>query len=266
MTCLSANSGTTRSTGEPLTTASTATRRSASAPGADRLDGGDGNDFLNGGDGAGDQVNGGAGDDTVSGGGHRDGEALVGDGPDQIDGGPGTDVLDYGDRSRGVEVDLRRAAPQGEPGENDSAIGVERTRGGAGENTLIGLDGNGAAATPSTGEPEPAAWRRPEPGRTAAAHSPADQAEAAPTEQDAEAQQERHDRAARERLCHGQGDHRSHTRKGHLRKEVSHRQTGNINGAPQAVGGNTRSLRKHARFSMKLSLGTITANVVIRRA
>jgi Ca2+-binding RTX toxin-like protein len=127
--------------------------------GADRLDGGDGNDSVSGGDGAGDQVNGGADDDTVSGGGHRDGDALVGDGPDQIDGGPGTDILDYSDRSRGVEIDLRRAAPQGERGEKDSAIGVEHARGGVGANTLIGLDGAGAPVTPST------ASQSPQPGR-----------------------------------------------------------------------------------------------------
>jgi Ca2+-binding RTX toxin-like protein len=117
----------------------------------DVVEGGDGDDIVNGGDGAGDRVSGGPGDDIVSGGGHEDADAidgLTGDGADQIDGGPGFDILDYSDRgslagarSLGVDVDLRRAAPQGEQGESDSAVGVEGVYGGAGNDTLVGDDG-----------------------------------------------------------------------------------------------------------------------------
>ncbi len=120
--------------------------------GADHLDGGPGDDWLDGGPGAADVVDGGDGNDIVNGGGHEDAavlDGLTGDGPDQIDGGPGFDILDYSDRgsfegarSLGVDVDLRRAAPQGEQGEGDSAINVEGVYGGAGNDTLVGDDGD----------------------------------------------------------------------------------------------------------------------------
>ena len=113
---------------------------------ADVVDGGDGNDVANGGEGPGDRVSGGSGDDTVSGGGAENAnvtDGLAGDGPDRLDGGPGVDILDYSDRgSLGVDVDLRRAAPQGEQGEGDSAVAFESVYGGAGNDTLVGDDGD----------------------------------------------------------------------------------------------------------------------------
>ncbi|MDA0158875.1 hypothetical protein OM076_01260 [Solirubrobacter ginsenosidimutans] len=105
--------------------------------GSDTLGGGAGNDRLYGdttfGDGNGaDHLDGGPGDDRLDG----------GYGADQIDGGSGFDILDYSARSSGVDVDLRRGAPQGEPGEGDSAGGVEGVYGGAGNDTLVGDDGD----------------------------------------------------------------------------------------------------------------------------
>jgi Ca2+-binding RTX toxin-like protein len=107
--------------------------------GRDTLDGAAGNDhlygdtaFSEGGPGGADVVNGGDGDDVVNG----------GEGSDQMDGGAGFDILDYGDRTLGVDVDLRRAAPQGEPGEGDSAVGFEGVHGGAGNDVLVGDDGD----------------------------------------------------------------------------------------------------------------------------
>ncbi|HEY6887594.1 MAG TPA: calcium-binding protein, partial [Solirubrobacter sp.] len=105
--------------------------------GSDTLGGGAGDDRVYGdttfGDGAGtDALDGGPGDDRLDGGG----------GADQLDGGPGFDILDYTERSHGVDVDLRRAAPQGEAGEGDSATGVEAVYGGAGNDTLVGDDGD----------------------------------------------------------------------------------------------------------------------------
>nr|WP_053227802.1 calcium-binding protein [Solirubrobacter soli] len=104
--------------------------------GSDTLTGGAGDDRVYGdstfgGAGGADHLDGGPGDDRLDG----------GDKADQIDGGPGFDILDYSDRVLGVDVDLRRAAPQGEPGEGDSAVGIEGGYGGAGNDTLVGDDG-----------------------------------------------------------------------------------------------------------------------------
>ena len=232
--------------------------------GADRLDGGDGNDSVNGGDGAGDQVNGGAGDDTVSGGGHRDGDALVGDGPDQIDGGPGTDILDYSDRSRGVEVDLRRAAPQGEPGENDSAVGVERARGGAGVNTLIGLDGAGAPVTPSTASqsPPPGGAQNLQPSRTVPTATPTLRLLTKTLRLG------KNGRIALRVNASAAGKVTIALTRGkvtYLRKSVTVKR-GTSTLRLKLSASKTRSLRKHAKLTLKLSLGTVNANVVIRRA
>ncbi len=233
--------------------------------GADRLDGGDGNDSLSGGDGAGDQVNGGADDDTVSGGDHWDGAALVGDGPDQIDGGPGTDILDYSDRSRGVEIDLRRAAPQGEPGENDSAIGVERARGGAGANTLIGLDGSGAPVTPSTASQSPQSGRaenqNQQPSRTVQTARPTLRplTKTLRLGKDGRIKLRVNATAAGKvtiTLARGKVTY--------LEKSVTvKRGTSTLH--LRLSASKTRSLRKHAKLTVKLSLGTVNANVVIRR-
>jgi Ca2+-binding RTX toxin-like protein len=225
--------------------------------GADRLDGGDGNDHVDGGDGAGDRIDGGAGDDTVSGGGHRDGDALVGDGPDQIDGGPGTDTLDYSDRTRGVEVDLRRTAPQGEPGENDSAVGVELARGGAGANTLIGLDGPQAPlAPPTTNQTPPPAGP---PNRTSKPTLRALTKTLRLGENGRIALRVSASATTKVTIALTRG------RVTYIMKPVTLKR-GTSTVRLKLSASKTRALRKHAKLTLKLSLGTVKTNVVIRRA
>jgi Ca2+-binding RTX toxin-like protein len=111
------------------------------------LDGGAGDDVLAGGPGH-DVVFGMGDDDVVSGGGGND--RLWGDGPrlprdrgskrggDDIVGGPGRDIVAYAERDHPVSVDLRRASPQGAPGEGDSVKEVEAVEGGDASDRLIG--------------------------------------------------------------------------------------------------------------------------------
>ena len=109
------------------------------SPAEDVLDGGGGTDVLTGDDGG----------DTLTDG-DRDGAAgQLGPDADKLDGGPGVDTLSYGQRTRGVVVDLAKDDPVGEPGEDDVAPGFESVTGGKGDDRLAGdgganyLDGGG---------------------------------------------------------------------------------------------------------------------------
>ena len=96
--------------------------------GDDSLRGGRGNDRLYGHFGA-DRLRGARGRDFLQGGG----------GADLLSGGPGADIADYGQRIGPVRVSLGRGANDGSPGEGDSILrDVERARGGAAGDTLIG--------------------------------------------------------------------------------------------------------------------------------
>ncbi len=96
--------------------------------GDDSLRGGPGNDRLYGHFGA-DRLRGGRGRDFLQGGGGRD----------LLSGGSGADIADYGQRLGPVRVSLGRGANDGSPGEGDSILrDVERARGGAAGDTLIG--------------------------------------------------------------------------------------------------------------------------------
>lgn len=127
------------------------------SPDVDQLIGGDGDDTLVGGGGsdfiAGDAGNdrleggldadsllGGAGDDALLGqaDGPTEGDALVGGaGADMLDGGEGTrDQVCYGDKPGGVAVDLNAPAGDGQAGENDSVVAVERIHGSAHADTI----------------------------------------------------------------------------------------------------------------------------------
>jgi len=105
--------------------------------GADRLFGGDGDDTLKGGPGD-DEVRGGPGNDNVY------GDTVYGDtveatdvvGTDVIDGGPGSDASGgWGDP---VSVTVGDGPNDGQPGERDDVIDVERMSIGLG--TLVGTD------------------------------------------------------------------------------------------------------------------------------
>jgi Ca2+-binding RTX toxin-like protein len=104
------------------------------------LYGGGGADQLIGGA-AVDHLYGGGGNDIEKGGGGGDvfHEDAVANGADSLDGGPGPDTVDYEFRTAAVSVTLGDGiANDGEPGENDAPIAVERATGGLGADTLIG--------------------------------------------------------------------------------------------------------------------------------
>ena len=109
------------------------------------LDGGTDDDVLLGGE-YNDALDGGKGDDRLDGGLGWD-RFDGGPGADDIDGGvDGTDVatierhdlVDYGDRTVSVFVDLQVTGAQGEQGENDTLRGIEHVRGGKGHDVLTG--------------------------------------------------------------------------------------------------------------------------------
>lgn len=96
--------------------------------GADRLNGADGNDTLMGAAGV-DVLEGGLGSDRLVGGAGAD--VFAGDG--------GIDYVDYATRSADVTASIDETANDGETGENDNITPtVERIRGGAGNDTLVG--------------------------------------------------------------------------------------------------------------------------------
>jgi Ca2+-binding RTX toxin-like protein len=111
------------------------------SPAEDILDGGGGTDALTGG----------AGGDTLTDGDQDGTAASLAPNADMLDGGPGVDTLSYGQRTRGVVVDLAKNAPVGEPRERDVAPGFESIRGGKGNDRLSGdrhdndIDGGGGS-------------------------------------------------------------------------------------------------------------------------
>jgi hypothetical protein len=117
---------------EPLTAAGGVVLAVAArgGPGDDRLAGSDGLDDLDG-EGGRDEIHGGAGDDVVSGGDRAD---------DVIAGGAGTDTVSYAHRRAPVRVDLARSRG-GAQGEVDRLAGIERIRGGQGDDHLAGNAG-----------------------------------------------------------------------------------------------------------------------------
>jgi Ca2+-binding RTX toxin-like protein len=110
--------------------------------------GGSGDDVLTGGVGPG-TVAGNGGNDVLSGG---DDNA-----PDTINGGSGTDTVTYAERTAAVDILLDGVANDGEGGEGDNVLNVERAIGGSGGDTIIGnatvnrLDGGGGADTVNGG-------------------------------------------------------------------------------------------------------------------
>lgn len=113
------------------------------SPGRDRLRGtarddvihaGAGDDVVLG-RGGNDLVCGGAGDDRVFG---DDDVDVVAGGPgnDFLDGGPGHDVASYASAERGVRIDLRGPAANGEG--HDSLDGIESAAGGGGDDVIVG--------------------------------------------------------------------------------------------------------------------------------
>lgn len=107
----------------------------------DRLYGGDGDDKLYGGEAA-DRYFGGPGDDVLDDPAGSGGNFLNGGtGDDDIDGGSEVmrDVLDYGDRTNPVHVDLA-AGVGGESGEFDLIANVQDIQGGFGDDDLLGND------------------------------------------------------------------------------------------------------------------------------
>ena len=109
--------------------------------GTDKLHGGDGNDTMQGFEGA-DVVRGDGGDDSVSGG----KEEPETNAADVVDGGPGVDSIPDvdADYNRGydddVSVTLDGVANDGEAGENDNVIGVEKLLVSADTATIVGSD------------------------------------------------------------------------------------------------------------------------------
>ncbi|MCW5736630.1 MAG: FG-GAP repeat protein, partial [Enhydrobacter sp.] len=120
--------------------------------GNDVLDGGTGKDVANGGDGD-DTLNGGAGADTLAGG-NGDDTLDGGSANDLIDGGAGTDTATYASATASVAVDLAIGGAQNTGGAGiDTLIGVENLTGSAfadslsgdnAANVLSGADGNDA--------------------------------------------------------------------------------------------------------------------------
>ncbi|MBJ7355099.1 MAG: hypothetical protein JHC98_09755 [Thermoleophilaceae bacterium] len=81
----------------------------------------------------GDSVVGGSGSESID----------AGLGTDQVDGNGGTDTLDYSSRTAPVFVTLGDAiANEGEAGENDLALDMEKILGGSGNDSLTGDDGS----------------------------------------------------------------------------------------------------------------------------
>jgi Ca2+-binding RTX toxin-like protein len=119
--------------------------------GADTVDGGDGLDSVNGsevglvgGDG-GDELIGGPGADVLRGG--RGNDVLDGGlGPDYIDGGSETDTVTYADRTRKVSVTLDGQDNDGEAGEKDNVVNVEKIVGGILGDDLSGDSGGNSIA------------------------------------------------------------------------------------------------------------------------
>ena len=112
---------------------------------ATRLDGGPASDQITGGDGS-DTLIGGPGNDTENGGNSQDffkEDAVANGNDDFVGGGSPFDVLDYGERSIGVTVDLDNVADDGQPGaETDNAHSdIEEVRGGSGADTIIDNSG-----------------------------------------------------------------------------------------------------------------------------
>ena len=106
-----------------------------------RLHGGEGNDELRGAPNVGSQFTGGPGDDQLVGGVGRDvfHEERAANGADRLNGAGGrVDEVTYSGRSRGVVADLSGDRDDGERGENDLIEGVERLRGGRGNDVLTG--------------------------------------------------------------------------------------------------------------------------------
>jgi len=248
--------------------------------GADRLygdtlldAGAGGNDKVNGGDGAGDLVNGGPGDDVVSGGSHLG----AGDGADQIDGGDGTDTLDYSDRAARVDVDLSRTAPQGGPSENDSATAVELVAVGSGESHVACGTAVAGKESPSrcdsTIGPETgiSAGRLPAPAPNAAVR-PAGTAPLPAPRMTVRllAKTLRLGRDGRLALRVNASSAGKltivfkHGTTTYLRKTVTLKK-GTATLRLKLSAGSARTLRRHAQTTVKLSLGTTNANVVIKR-
>jgi hypothetical protein len=113
-----------------------------SGNGTDELHGGDGNDTIEAWRGP-DVVRGEGGDDTVSGGNEQPDPTNA---ADTVDGGPGFDQIPYagGDYNRGVgdtvSVTVDGQANDGEPGEADNVIAVEKFRVTADQVTVVGSD------------------------------------------------------------------------------------------------------------------------------
>ena len=106
-----------------------------------RLHGGEGNDELRGAPTVGSQFTGGPGDDQMVGGVGRDvfHEERAANGADSMNGADGrVDEVTYSGRTRGVVADLQGDRDDGERGERDLIGGVERLRGGRGNDVLVG--------------------------------------------------------------------------------------------------------------------------------
>ena len=121
----------------------------AGTPGPDVILGSDGNDRIDG-LGGNDVICGGEGDDELIGGPGWD-RLDGGTGADLLDGGPQRDAVSYADRRSPVTVTIDDTLPDGEVGEGDRLIDIERVVGtefddvlvGAGaDDELIGLSGD----------------------------------------------------------------------------------------------------------------------------
>jgi hypothetical protein len=113
----------------------------------DKLDGGPGDDVIYGQAGF-DTLDGGGGRDKLFGGGKGRDSLVDGDregsvDADVLDGG-GRGLLDYSSRTRPVRVDLTNPGHDGENGEGDVVRGISQVRTGAGNDTLIGTNGDNA--------------------------------------------------------------------------------------------------------------------------
>lgn len=116
-----------------------ANERIFGGPGNDSVVAGGGNDFVAGGDDV-DQIFGNDGADTIDGDGNN--QQLSGDSddstPDTVNGGPGQDVIAYDNRSEGFAANL----VDGLVGEGDALTSMEGIRGGDGNDTLTGDEGD----------------------------------------------------------------------------------------------------------------------------
>jgi hypothetical protein len=116
---------------------------------ADRVNGGPGDDVIAGDDGAddlagsfgNDQIVGGAGDDLEKG---DDGSDTFSDvtgqpdGADRINGGAGFDTVDLSRRTGDLDVHVDSDAGDGEAGEGDQLVSIERVLGGRGDDVIVG--------------------------------------------------------------------------------------------------------------------------------